>query len=370
MKKIFAYIFVSVALISCSKKDDGELGHHHHHHESEEAHSHDSSEIMLEPEMAEKFGLTTVEVQPSPFNSVIKVAGQIADSPSSLSAVSAPTSGIVTYVKDVVVGKPVGRGAVVATISAEGITGGNANAAARATLEAAQKEMERLKSLYDKRLVTADVYRQAELAYQQAKAAYSSGADSGRAIASQAGVISQLLVRQGEYVEAGAPIATISSVTDMTLRADVPERYYSILPTIAKARVAANGTVVEATRQGAAQAGASAKGYIPVYFTLANNGSLVPGAFVEVSLIGSPKADAMVLPLTALSEQQGAFFVYEQLDEECYRKLPVTVGASDGVNAEILSGIEPGQKIVSKGTVAVRLAESSTVVPEGHSHNH
>jgi len=37
---------------------------------------------------------------------------------------------------------------------------------------------------------------------------------------------------------------------------------------------------------------------------------------------------------------------------------------------EILSGLHEGDKVVVGGVSFVRLAEQSTVVPEGHSHNH
>ena len=56
--------------------------------------------------------------------------------------------------------------------------------------------------------------------------------------------------------------------------------------------------------------------------------------------------------------------------EDGYEKVPVAIGANNGIYVEILSGLEPGKEIVSEGTVFVRLAETSGNVPEGHSHNH
>lgn len=53
-----------------------------------------------------------------------------------------------------------------------------------------------------------------------------------------------------------------------------------------------------------------------------------------------------------------------------FRKIPVTIGRSDGSRREILSGISAGDRIVARGTTFVRLAESSGAVPEGHSHSH
>lgn len=63
-------------------------------------------------------------------------------------------------------------------------------------------------------------------------------------------------------------------------------------------------------------------------------------------------------------------FVFVKLDDECYTKVPVETGASDGRRVRVTSGLHGGETVVVEGAVTVRLAESSGVVPEGHSHNH
>lgn len=362
------------------KRDDGDLGHHHHEHEGhshEESGEHKAGEIVLEPEMAEKFGVSTREAAPGEFYEVINVAGQIVDSPNSASVVAAPTSGIVKFAPSIETGKEVRPGMVIATLSSDGVTGGDADKQAKAAYDAAKAEYERIKPLYDERLVTAKTYQEALLAYEQAKAAYSSSAATGRATAATAGVITQLLVSEGQYVGVGEPIASISSTRRLTLRADLPERYYKSLASISDARIKMphGGSVLTLSelggkRESSASAASAMRGYLPIYFSFANNGEVIPGAYVEVSLLGAPRQGVISVPLAALSEQQGAFFVFEKLDDECYQKLPVTIGASDGENVEITSGLKGGEQIVVEGAIAVRLAESSGVVPEGHSHNH
>ena len=72
----------------------------------------------------------------------------------------------------------------------------------------------------------------------------------------------------------------------------------------------------------------------------------------------------------ALSEQQGKYFLYLEEMPGHYRKIPVTPGNTDGHRRQIISGLATGQKVVTKGMTYVKLAETSGVVPEGHSHNH
>ena len=70
----------------------------------------------------------------------------------------------------------------------------------------------------------------------------------------------------------------------------------------------------------------------------------------------------------ALTEEQGIYFVYLQIAEEEFVKREVGIGESDGKNVRILSGLKEGERVVVKGAYQVKLASSSSVLPEGHSH--
>lgn len=384
MNKAIAFLLsgsLAFAFAACgNKKYDDELKHHHHHGMTEgaeeDAHEeHIAGEIVLEPEMAEMLGVSTVEVEPGDFTDAIAVSGQIINTPLSFSVVSAPTSGIVNFAQGILQGKDIKQGAVVATISSKGMSGGDANQAALVALEAAKKELDRITPLHADGIVSTKDYNAALQAYEQARAAYSQGAASGRAVASASGVIAQLNVQQGQFVNAGEPIASISGTKRLSLRADIPERYFSKSASIADARVVSpySDSSVLLSEVGGKREGeaiASQSGYMPIYFSFDNNGLFVPGSFVKVNLLSGKRTGVISLPLQAISEQQGAYFVYEQLDEECYRKIPVKIGANNGKRVEVLSGLSGGERIVSDGVTAVRLAETSAVAPEGHSHNH
>ena len=114
---------------------------------------------------------------------------------------------------------------------------------------------------------------------------------------------------------------------------------------------------------------AAQPGYIPVCFEFANNGTLVSGSFAEVYLIGADRSNTIAVPVKALTEELGSFFVYVQLDDECYAKRRVEPGISDGCNIEILSGLNEGEKVVAEGAMIIKLAGNSGAIP-GHSHEH
>lgn len=402
--KNLLYIIMCAAVVglftpSCAHtaEQDG-LGHHHHEHEGHdhehegddhehegEEHHHEGEEhegseagiIHLTPAQIEEFGVKSTVVEPSEFSEVIKVSGQVLSAPGDRSVVSAKSSGIVTFAAGIAEGVKVSRGQSVASISAKGMAGGDSNEAARVAYEAAKRELDRLTPLHADGIVSTRDYNAALQAFEQARAAYSGSTSGSAASAPTAGVITSLLVRQGEFVNAGQPIAEISGNRELTLRADLPEKYFRQLPSITSARfrTAYSGGVIDlAALNGHRVADQAAvgnrPGYLPVYFRFNNNGEVVPGTSAEVYLIGAERSKVIAVPVASLTEQQGQLFVFVQLDEDCFKKVPVQVGQSNGQDVEILSGLKAGEQVVTEGTTFVRLAETSGVVPEGHSHTH
>lgn len=373
---ICSTLFVYITSCTPSAKDDG-LGHHHHDHGSHGGNDH-GSEIVLSAEQAKKFGVYSQMVKPCDFNNIIKVSGQIESAPTDQSIVAATAPGIVKFSPGIVEGKIVSNGTTIARISSKNIAGGDPNESARIAVEAAKRELDRLTPLHEDGIVSTKEYNAAKQAYDVARATYSGIPNGGTAKATTSGAITQLLVKEGEYVTTGQPIAVISGSTRLTLRADLPEKYYNQLPTITTASFKpsygdevihlndVNGKMVSVPTTATAQQ----TGYIPVHFAFDNNGSAIPGSFVEVYLIGSTKQNAIVLPIDAITEQQGKYYVYVKLDDECYEKRLVTIGNSNGDEIEILTGLSRKDEVVTKGAIIVKLAESSGAVPEGHSHNH
>lgn len=356
-------------------------GHDHesegHDHESEtkahgdKAHSHGDDEIELHAHQAEELGVVTSKVTPREFTSAINVGGEILVSPQSQGTVSARTSGIVTLSSLATEGSKVSQGSVIATVSAAGMAGGDVNKANRIAMQAAKAELDRLKPLYDEGLVTAQEYQAAVTAYEIAANSSTGASSSVQATSPISGVITSVAVRNGSYVEAGSPIATVSSLGTLTVKADVPARYATAARNAVRANVECpDGIVIPAVRTSVAPTSGELKGYFPMFFTVDNNASVVPGAYVQVSLLGDSGHDAITVPKNAVVEKLGRKFVYVKLDDDCYKRQPVTVGESDGVSYVILSGLQPGDDVVTEGVTFVRLAESSGAIPEGHSHHH
>ena len=107
---------------------------------------------------------------------------------------------------------------------------------------------------------------------------------------------------------------------------------------------------------------------MPVYFEVINDGNLLEGAFAEFFLKGMLMRDRIVVPVTALIEEQNAFYVYVQLSGERFLKKPVRVGDADGLFVELNEGISPGERIVTRGAALLKAASVSSAPVHSHTH--
>ena len=191
-----------------------------------------------------------------------------------------------------------------------------------------------------------------------------------------AGYVKNILVKEGDYVNIGQPLMSITQNRRLFLRAEVSEKYYPYLSSITSAnfRTSAGSRVYELQQLNGkllsyGKSAGDSSYYVPVTFEFDNKGDIIPGSFVEVWLLSSPMENVISVPRTALTEEQGIYFVYLQLDEEGYLKQEVTIGADNGQSVQILTGVKAGDRVVTEGAYQVRLASASNAIP-AHSHEH
>lgn len=392
-RTILLYITIlSYILWSCSGSSSHEehqhsehIEEHDHEHSESEGHDHAAEghgdEIILKKAEADAIGLTTKTMKPERFHSVIPCSGTLSAAQGDEMTVVAPVAGVVSLAgRHIADGSQVGKGSVLLHLSSKKLAAGDPASKAYIDYETARKAYERAGELVKDQIISRQEYEQTARDYETARLAYEAmgGSRSGSAVqAPMTGYLKNILVSDGDFVEMGQPLMTLSQNRRLQLRAEVPQRYYKELPTIATANFKTtyddrvydltqlNGKLLSYGR-GTLAGGA----YVPVVFELDNRGEVVPGACVEVYLRSSAVDSALVVPVSALTEEQGLYFVYLRLDEEGYKKQEVSIGDTDGANVRILSGLHEGDRVVTRGVYQVKLAANSGVIPEGHSHNH
>lgn len=353
-------------------------GHDHGNKEKEDTHA---DEIVFTKDQAKAAGMEVYLVKPGTFSNVIKTSGQIEAAQGDEATIVATSNGVVSFSNQTITaGAPVSAGSTIVTISAKNLSDGDPTAKAKIAYETALKEYKRSEGLVKDKIISAKEFEQARFRYETAKTAYEAQASNvtaaGVRITSPiSGYITNRLVSQGEYVSIGQPIATVSQNRRLQLRAEVAESYFNQLKSINNANFVTSYdnqvyklTDLNGRLLSTGKASGNTSFYIPVTFEFDNMGDIIPGSFVEVYLLSSPQNNLFSIPLTALTEEQGVYFVYVQIGEEEFKKKEVQLGQSNGESVRILSGLTTGEKVVSKGAYQVKLAASSSIVPEGHSH--
>ena len=353
---------------------DAHAGHDHGHD-----HGSNPDEIILAPEKAKAAGVVSMEIQPKSFRQVIKASGEVQAAQGNESTIVANVSGVVSFQRSVTEGMQVGKGAAIMTISASKLQDGDPAERARIAYEAAKADFDRASRLVASQIVSQKEFNAIKEKYENARLAYEAlsknQTKSGVAVsAPMGGYIKNLLVKEGDYVAVGQPLATVTQNNRLFLRADVSERYYKYLNGITSAnfKTPYDNQVyeLEALNGKLLSYGKSAGSfYVPVTFSFDNKGDIIPGSFVEIYLLSKDMENSIVLPVEALTEEQGLYFVYLQKCEESYKKQEVKLGASNGKEVQILSGVHPGDKVVVKGAYHVKLASASNALP-AHSHEH
>lgn len=354
---------------------------HNHGSEAKESHAGGSDEIILPPAKAQAAGVESSIVEPGVFHQVIKTSGQVLAAQGDESVAVATVAGVVSFKGKVVEGMSVSKGMTLVVLSSKNMADGDPVQKARIAYEVSKKEYERMKALVGNKIVSEKEFAQAEQIYENARISYEAVAKnhsaSGQAVTSPiSGYVKNLLVKEGDYVSVGQPLVSITQNRKLFLRADVSEKYYPYLRTISSANFCTPyNNKVHALKDldGRMLSYGKASGengyYIPVTFEFDNKGDIIPGSFVEIFLLSSPIENVISLPHSALTEEQGSFFVYLQLDEEGYKKQLVSLGADNGESVQILSGVKAGDRVVTQGAYQVKLASATNAIP-AHSHEH
>lgn len=401
-------LFVAFALCGtgCHRHDRGHEHEEHELHEEHEIHdehahehenelegvlhegdfvhddheNHEEGEIHFTHAQAEAAELKLETIRPGTFQAVIRTGGKIQPLQGNEQAVPAPSSGIMFLSRaSLTEGANVAPGETLAHISSTRLQDGDPVLKAKIEFEAAEKDYSRARRLVEDKIISDKEFNEIQARYKLAETAYKgqAGNISNQGVAVKApfsGYIKKWVVQNGQFVNVGEPVAVVAQNKRLQLQADVSESDFKYLRDIRSANFKPaydevvyrlsdlNGKLLSYGKS--ANEGSP---YIPVTFEFDNVGDIIPGAFAEIYLLTNAKKTALTVPVSALVEEQGVYFVFVRLEEELFKKRQVWVGQNDGTRVEILKGLHIGDKVVTHGTYSVKLATAGAAIP-GHTH--
>jgi RND family efflux transporter MFP subunit len=246
---------------------------------------------------------------------------------------------------------------------------------AKAGLDLADSEFNRIRSLLDQKVVSQSEYdqrrMQVEAARQQYQMAQNSAQQSYRSLeaararvtlarkavadttvrAPFAGLVAERVVSAGDYVTKGAKVATVVRVDPLRLELTVPEQSVSLVKVGLPVKLtvdAYSGEQFEARVRFVSPSLRQDQRALTIEAVASNkDGRLKPGMFTTARIHQPDAAPALLVPATAIETVAGTSRVFVVKNNRIEERI-VTTGETVGDRIEITSGLAKGESVASE----------------------
>lgn len=226
-------------------------------------------------------------------------------------------------------------------------------------LELAQLREDRQRQLYDDGLISDQEYDAArtELAALEAELQLiEARLEKTEIRAPFAGVVGLRRVSEGAYLSPQTEVTTLQDIDPVKVEFAVPERYAGALAVgdTIEFRVKSSERPHRGTVYAIEPSVDPETRSLPVRATSPNpDGELLPGAFADVQLTVREVADALSVPAIAVLPELGGKRVFV-VDDGAAQPRAVTTGLRTETEVEVLSGLEPGDRVIVTGLQMLR----------------
>ena len=170
------------------------------------------------------------------------------------------------------------------------------------------------------------------------------------------GVITERAVWEGEMASTGAPLLTVMDVSRIVARANIPQEQAAYLKIGNPATITAPGEAdaIPGKVIVVSPAVDPASTTIQVWVQAANPGErLRPGASVRVSIVAETLKNAIVVPPAALLPNAEGETIAMVVADSVAHERKVEVGVREPDKVQILSGVKPGEQVITLGGVGI-----------------
>jgi RND family efflux transporter MFP subunit len=297
------------------------------------------------------------------------------------------------------IGRQVRAGDVLAALSPR--VGGDADPAslelavtqARLDLDLARKDLARLRELAAAEAVPEKRVQEARRAVAEAEARVAagnarkarfdgaSGTGSGGRImlrSTVTGTLASIASTPGSFVEQGRELFHVVDLDRLWLEVQVPEADVGRIGKPVGAWFEVEG--FEQPFEVAPERGGRVIGFggvidpqtrtAQLVFELPNaQHDLRVGMFARVHVLTGAPEKALAVPASAVVDDGSEQVVFVEVSGERFERRPVQLGLRDRGRVQVLAGVSPGERVVSRGAYQVRLAAASGAIPQ-HGHVH
>lgn len=235
-------------------------------------------------------------------------------------------------------------------------------ASAQSAFENAQKNLNYAEESLKRGLISQAEYNTALSAFKGAKAALdgaragletSRGSIDGSYLSAPAsGVISNLNVSKGQFIVAGAPVATITDASTLIIKTGVGESQIGKLKQGQSARISYPGKseTLSGRVRGFGISPLAGGATYPVEIEVNASGSLMPGMVVTAKILTNSYSELLYTELTNISREYNKNYLWVIENGNKANKREVGIGRIIGEYVLLESRVSPGEQIVTSGS--------------------
>jgi len=360
MKHIGLLCLIGVVVFACTAKkaEDTELPY---------TVSGDTIIVSSQSPVTQK--LKSAIIKQEPFRAAFATSGVVKAIPTNYAEIASPFAGRITK-SFVRLGQKVAKGSPIFEISSPSFfeTGKNYYQA-KQEMELALKNLKREKDLYANKVGAQKEVEEAEVNYEITKKDYENAFAAlkvfqinpsdlilGQPLVVRSPIAGEVVTDNiviGQYMKEDAnPVAIIADLNKVWVAANVKEKDMPLIHSLSKVQVeliSLPEKVIDGTIYHISDMLNEETRAVEVLIECNNQDhAMKPGMYGTVKLTDS-SANVIMVPTSAILQQQDHPYVLVSLGDNRYLKRAVTTSATVGDKSVILSGLTPGEQVVNEG---------------------
>lgn len=235
---------------------------------------------------------------------------------------------------------------------------------AQIAVQQARRTVDRLRPLHEAGALSDQDFDQALTQLEMATADLAAARDVLALASPLSGTVTEVTARPGMIPSAGDPLVRVADLSELVVRMQVSAREAASIREGQPARLTGGGATGQ-VRRVAIQADPISR-MVEIEVAFPPGAGLIPGTLATVEVQVASREDAVQVPSSAVTD--GTVWVVGE-DEAAMRR-SVQVGLEGSNRVEIVSGLEPGERVVIGGGsllsegARVRIVNSGTAAPD------
>ncbi|MDX1591132.1 MAG: efflux RND transporter periplasmic adaptor subunit [Balneolaceae bacterium] len=239
---------------------------------------------------------------------------------------------------------------------------------AKATLERLESEYLRNQSLFERELISAEVYQNAKFEYESQKATYDLAVlnlEHTSVRSPISGVISMRYVKAGNMVTTDQRLYRVTDFSPLQAILHVPEHELSKIKKDQRVELRVDAipgeTFVGHVERTSPVVDSETGTFKVTIYVDETRGQLRPGMFARVKIVYDTRQNTRMIPKSAVLTEDLSNSVFVVRDSVAFKK-SIRTGYTNGTNIEVIEGLDDGEIVVTIGQTSLQDSSRVSVI--------